>query len=229
MTASRTISNETVTAFSRFPCDNSKKTVVGNTSVFSRVAPAKTSTGPNSPMLRAQAMLAADTMPRRAAGKAMSQNLTLAGPKGPRDALWSVRDMGKGVAHCSYGKGTTNRKLCQDQAANFIGHWQDMRFKPHARGGAEKINKLMPMTKGGRTMGISIIPSMTFRKSRPALCCGCHRLSKYPAGTAVHNANRAVMAQLTSDSAKEKRILGSFKALRMPAGDCRSYRQRSGQ
>ena len=73
MTASTTISMLTAIAASRFPTLSSSQTVVGSTSVFIRVAPAKTRIGPNSPRLRAHAMLAAANIPRRAAGSVTDQ------------------------------------------------------------------------------------------------------------------------------------------------------------
>ena len=50
------------------PTLSSKNTVVGKTSVRYRVTPAKISTGPNSPIDRAQASVKAARTPRRASG-----------------------------------------------------------------------------------------------------------------------------------------------------------------
>src|SRR5439155_23925511 len=53
---------------------SSRNTVVGSTSVFIRVAPAKMRTGPNSPSDRAHARVKAVTTPGQAVGRATRQN-----------------------------------------------------------------------------------------------------------------------------------------------------------
>jgi hypothetical protein len=71
--ARATMRRLTAMAASRLPTESSSQTVVGRTSVRIRVAPAKTRMGPNSPRLRAHAMLAAANIPRRAAGRVTRQ------------------------------------------------------------------------------------------------------------------------------------------------------------
>ena len=73
----QTITSDTAAAASILPMLSSRKTVVGRTSVRIRVAPEKTRIGPNSPSDRAQASVAAVSMPRRASGKTTIQNAWL--------------------------------------------------------------------------------------------------------------------------------------------------------
>ena len=72
--AANTIKSETATAASMLPILNSKKTVVGSTSVLMRVAPAKIRIGPNSPKDRDQASVAAVKIPDLISGKTTKQN-----------------------------------------------------------------------------------------------------------------------------------------------------------